>query len=164
MSIKENSCLCGSEPPTSGIAVKVLTDRTTKDSAVERIVCWLLASRPSNRLVYLRDGYAQTILRAATLRQKLQIELYTSPSHSILTPGRPVQALTLERQAPGRVATGVPILSHWYDSTEKSRRQRDSNPGSSALEADALTTRPTRRLCRKETTQDANGLCQDRYL
>ena len=29
--------------------------------------------------------------------------------------------------------------SHWYDSTpKKSRRKRDSNPGSSALEADAL--------------------------
>ena len=38
------------------------------------------------------------------------------------------------------------FLSHWYDSTpEKSRRNGDSNPGSSALEADALTTRPTRR-------------------
>ena len=37
-------------------------------------------------------------------------------------------------------------MSHWYDSTpEKSRRKRDSNPGPSALEADALTTRPTRR-------------------
>ena len=36
--------------------------------------------------------------------------------------------------------------SHWYDSTPKrSRRKRDSNPGPSALEADALTTRPTRR-------------------
>ena len=31
------------------------------------------------------------------------------------------------------------FLSHWYDSTpKKSRRKRDSNPGSSALEADAL--------------------------
>ena len=31
-------------------------------------------------------------------------------------------------------------LSHWYDSTpKKSRRKRDSNPGASALEADALT-------------------------
>ena len=30
-------------------------------------------------------------------------------------------------------------LSHWYDSTpKKSRRKRDSNPGSSALEADAF--------------------------
>ena len=38
------------------------------------------------------------------------------------------------------------FFSHWYDSTlKKSRRKRDSNPGSSALEADALTTRPTRR-------------------
>ena len=39
----------------------------------------------------------------------------------------------------------VNFFSHWYDSTpEKSRRKRESNPGSSALEADALTTRPTR--------------------
>ena len=30
-------------------------------------------------LVYLKDGTAQTILRAATLRQKLQIKLSTSP-------------------------------------------------------------------------------------
>ena len=38
------------------------------------------------------------------------------------------------------------FLSHWYDSTpKKSRRNRDSNPGSSALEADALSTRQTRR-------------------
>ena len=37
------------------------------------------------------------------------------------------------------------FLSHWYDSTpEKSGRKPDSNPGPSALEADALTTRPTR--------------------
>ena len=44
--------------------------------------------------------------------------------------------------------------SHWSANFEitgmtrsrkKSRRKRDSNPGSSALEADALTTRPTRR-------------------
>ena len=44
--------------------------------------------------------------------------------------------------------------SHWSADFEvagmtrprkKSRRKRDSNPGPSALEADALTTRPTRR-------------------
>ena len=39
--------------------------------------------------VYLRDGYAQTILRAATLRQKLQAKLSISPSHSMLTPDQP---------------------------------------------------------------------------
>ena len=33
------------------------------------------------------------------------------------------------------------FLSHWYESTpKKSRRKRDSTPGSSALEADDLTT------------------------
>ena len=31
-------------------------------------VCWLVAQRPSNMRVYLRDGSAHTILRAATLR------------------------------------------------------------------------------------------------
>ena len=42
-------------------------------------------------------------------------------------------------------------MSHWYDSTpRKSRRKRDSNPGPSALEADALTTRPTRRSGQRE--------------
>ena len=98
-------------------------------------------------LVYLRDGSAQTILHAATLILKLQIKFSISPSHSILTPGRPVPTLTLSPQAPGRVATGVPILSHWYDSTlKKSWHKQDSNPGSSAVEADALTTRPTRRF------------------
>ena len=38
---------------------------------------------------------AQTILSAATLRQKLQIKLSISPSHSIPTLGQPVPALTL---------------------------------------------------------------------
>ena len=83
--------------------------------------------------------------------QKLEIKLSTSPSHIILTPGRPAPVLTLERQAPGRVATGVPMFKSLVRlDPEKSRRQRDSNPGSSALEADALTTRPTRRSNKKD--------------
>ena len=36
---------------------------------------------------------------------------------------------------------------------KKSRRKRDSNPGSSTLEADALTTRPTRRYDRDGETE-----------
>ena len=59
----------------------------------------LAAERPSNRLVYLRDGSAQTILRAATLSDKLQIKTFyltqiqyadtglTSPSTDPITPG-----------------------------------------------------------------------------
>ena len=63
---------------------------------VAHMVCLFVGClASSNGLVYLRDGSAQTILRAATLRQKLQIKLSTSPSHSILTPGPPVPVLTL---------------------------------------------------------------------
>ena len=87
-------------------------------------------------LVYLRDGSAQTSLRAATLRQKLQIQLSTPSSHSILSPGQPVPALTLQCQAPGRVAIGVPISKLTWIS---SRRKQESNPGPSPLEAEALT-------------------------
>ena len=45
---------------------------------------WLVAQCPSNMLVCLRDGSAPTIVRAATLRQRLQIKLATS-AVSILT-------------------------------------------------------------------------------
>ena len=41
-------------------------------------------------LMYLKDGSAQTVVCAVTLRSKLQIKLAISPSHSILTPGQPV--------------------------------------------------------------------------
>ena len=55
----------------------------------------------------------------------------TSPSTDPITPGQPLECQ---------------FLSHWYDSTpEKSQLKRDSNPESSALEVDALTTKPTRR-------------------
>ena len=42
-----------------------------------------------------QGGSAQTIIRAATLKWKLQIKLSASPCHSILTPSQPVPALTL---------------------------------------------------------------------
>ena len=118
------------------------------------LVGCLLAKRPSNMQVYLRDGSAQTVLPAATLRCKLQTKLPISPSHSILTPGKPVPALAPQCQAPGRVATSMLILkllecqfvSHWYDSTpEKSRCKWDSNLESSALEARTRTHRQTGR-------------------
>ena len=71
--------------------------------------CWcsLVAQRPSNILVHLTDGSAQTLGRTATLKWNLQVPLSISPSHSRLTSGQPVPALTLERPAPGRVAAEV---------------------------------------------------------
>ena len=57
--------------------------------------CYLVAECPNNMLMYLRDGSAQTAGPAATLRQKLQIKLASSPGHSALTLGWWVQVLTL---------------------------------------------------------------------
>ena len=110
-------------------------------------VCWLVALRPSNMRVYLRDGSAQTILRAATTETEVADQSFnltqsqhtdtgpTSPSADPITPG-----------AWQGSQWSAKCLSHRYDSTpEKSPRKRGSTPGSSALEADALTTRHTRR-------------------
>ena len=90
--------------------------------------------------MYLRDGSAQTFFTCYHTEIEVADQTFyltqsqytdtgpTSPSADPITPG---------------AWQG----SHWYDSTpKKSRRKRDSNPGSSALEADALTTRPTRRF------------------
>ena len=91
-------------------------------------------------LVHLGDGPAQTSFRAATLSQKLQIKLSISPCHNTVTP---VPALTLSRQASGRVATGVPRVQSLASlHPEKSPgRNRESNRESAAPEEEALNTR-----------------------
>ena len=47
---------------------KKQTDRHRSEGEEFVLFCLLVAYRPSNMRVYLRDGSAQTILRAATLR------------------------------------------------------------------------------------------------
>ena len=69
-------------------------------------VCWLVGCLTSQQHASVSHGR----ICSDTLRQKLQIQLSVSPSHRILTPGQPAPALTLQHQAPGRVATGVPIF------------------------------------------------------
>ena len=86
-------------------------------------------------LLYLSPG------SAATLRWKLQITVCISPSHSLLTPGQPVLPLTLQRQAPGGVASEVSgVTGPGTIPTGKAAME----PGPAAAEADALTTRPVR--------------------
>ena len=58
----------------------------------------------------LRDGSAQTVVCAATLRQMLQINLATSPSHCTLSPGQPAPALT-------RQPLEYRLGSLWFDWT-----------------------------------------------
>ena len=71
----------------------------------------------------------------------------TSPSTDPITPGA------------WQGSHWYQCLSHWYDSTpKKSRLKRDSNPGPSALEANALTTRLTRRLMTMRLTTRQNSL------
>ena len=68
----------------------------------------------------------------------------TSPSADPITPG----ALQGSHWSANFEVTGM------TRPRKKSRRKRDSNPGPSALEVDALTTRPTRRsyLCEMRFT------------
>ena len=59
------------------------------------VCCSLVGFLTSQQHASVSQERIFTVLRAATLRWKLQIKLSTSPSHSILRPGRPVPALTL---------------------------------------------------------------------
>ena len=79
---------------------------------------------------------------------------YLTKSQYIDT-GQLVSALTLYHQLSGRVATGVPIFKSlvWLN-PERPRRKRELNLGSAALEADALTTLPTRQC--KQKNRDAS--------
>ena len=59
----------------------------------------------------IRGKYALKIIRPATLKQKLQIELVDSHGQSLLTLDQPAPALTIKRQAPGNAATRVAMLT-----------------------------------------------------
>ena len=79
-------------------------------------------------IVYLRDASAQTVVCAATLRWKLQIKLSVSPHHSILTPGKPVSALILYRQATGRAAPEIPVKLLVRFNLSKKKKKKKKNP------------------------------------
>ena len=55
-------------------------------------------------LKYPRGGSAETTVRAATPKCKLQIKLAISPRFSILTPGRPVPLALSELICPGSLS------------------------------------------------------------
>ena len=77
----------------------------------------------------------------------MQIKLSVSTSHSILTPGQPVPALTLTQGtwqgSPRSTSSKVSGMTRPGKIPTKNVR---IEPGSAALEADAVTTWPTR-LC-----------------
>ena len=102
---------------------------------VAGFICWLVALRHNNTLVYLRDGSVKTIFTCC---------------HTEIEAADPTFYLTQSQYTdtwPDPLTSGACQGSHWSanDSTpKKSRRKEDSSPGLSALVLDALTTRPTR--------------------
>ena len=111
--------------------------------------------------VYLRDGAAQKRLRSATLRQNLQIKLSNSPSYSILTPGQPVQALGARQGSHWRANVPVNVC---LDPENSLLFKRESNPGSSTLEADALTIRASESVNLTYCNTETDGTGQPWYL
>ena len=112
------------------------------------VVPWLRTVPATCKCISGTD-LAQTILRAATLRQKLQTFHLTRPQDTDTGPTSP---------STDPITPSAWQGSHWDANFEvtcmsrprkKSRRKRESNPGSSALEVDALITRPTRRCDRR---------------
>ena len=94
----------------------------------------------------------ETSLSRSTLRHCSQ-----TPSQSILTQGQPVPAMTLLRQAPGRVFTKEPMFKSPVRLDLKAlRRKRGSVPGPAVLEADALalghSLKATNQISRAGTT------------
>ena len=92
--------------------------------------CLVVASRPSNKVVYLKDRSPQTIVRVALLRQVADQYFYlihyqctdTGPTSLSIDPSTPV---------PGRVVTGVPIIKAMagLDLDTDPWRNRESNSG-----------------------------------
>ena len=86
-------------------------ERMSVKFAVGGWVCLLVGCLTSQQHASISQGRicSDDFMRCHT-ETEVADQLSTSPSHSILTPGRPVPALTMQRQVPGRVATGVPIF------------------------------------------------------
>ena len=64
----------------------------------------------------LRVGSDQTIVHRSQNEIRVTEQLAVLPSHSTLTPGRPVLALTLSRQASVRAAARAPVFR--FNSTD----------------------------------------------
>ena len=94
--------------------------------------CWLVAQRPSNKLVYLRDGSVQT------LRQKLQIKLSISPSHHTNTgPTSPnADSITQDNWQDGHWSTSFTCSLTRPD--KRPTEKAGFEPRSATLEVDTL--------------------------
>ena len=90
-------------------AITTTAAAATTSATVAAATCLLVGCLTSQQHASVSQGQICTdnFTCCHTEIEKLQVKLSTSPSHTILTPGRPVPALTLYCQAPGRVATGV---------------------------------------------------------
>ena len=96
--------------------------------------------------MYLRDGSAQTNFTCCHTEAEVADQtFYLTQSQYTDTRPTSLSAYPIMPGAWQGSHWSANFVSHWYDSVRKNPIARDSNPGSSAPEADALTTRPTRR-------------------
>ena len=80
---------------------------------VVAVVSWLIdltSQQPTAGTGHL------TIVRAATLRQKFQMNFAILPAHSITEADQPILALTVWHEECGRVTIGVPAAEEDMDS------------------------------------------------
>ena len=128
----------------------------TKQVSSHAIYCWLLACLTSQKHahVYQRRTCTHNFTCCHTEIEVADPTFYltqsqysdTGPTSPSADPKTPIAWQGSHRSA-----------NIWYNSTRKNPVARgDSNPGSSALEADALTTRPARRLCDQAPNQPTN--------
>ena len=95
-------------------------------------------------LVNLGGGYAQTIVRAATLRQKPQIKFAVSLGHGRPTPRKPVPRLVLQRQVWELLDTNFEVYGVTRSGKNKQTKQNKPKgkagiePRSASLEADGF--------------------------
>ena len=61
------------------------------------------------------DGFVQIILRAATLKYKLQFKLAVIKCPCTLTQSQAVPAQTQQQQLSNREATRIPNFRHWNE-------------------------------------------------
>ena len=112
------------------------------------LCCWrqLITQRPSHMLAYLRDGSAQTSIRTEIEAANQTFNLAKSQNTDTGPTSPSAEPITLGTWQGSHWSTNFEVTGVTQPGKKNPWRKRETNPGSAALEADALTIRPARRF------------------